>query len=149
MRPRREELPLEAEGNGERLRQIEFDQADAPMLLHALIIGANTALMCGGRQATQRMAYYARLIRDLCPPGHEHLRREEDLCEIALAMREAPHWSFTFAPERWRSNGEAIIRVGKKAWTSAYMITQPQADELRGCIEAIAPLTCTYIDTPE
>lgn len=145
---KREECPLDTEGNGTRIRTLEYDIADAPMLRHAMIIASNTALMCGGRNAMGRFQYYRRKFTELCPPGYEHLRREEDLCEIAIAMTGAPCWSIQFVKQRWSSNGPAIIRVSDNAWETLSL--SPEAfSALSRCIETIAPVGCDKVDPPE
>lgn len=37
-------LPIDTDGNGSRLATLTYDVADAPMLIHALAIGANTVI---------------------------------------------------------------------------------------------------------
>lgn len=53
-----EELPIDTAGNGQRMRTMTFDIADAAMLYSAMQIGANTVMMCGSGPATERMLYY-------------------------------------------------------------------------------------------
>ena len=141
----REEITLDTEGNGERIRSLEFDIADAPMLRHAMSIAVATAMMCSGAQAQARLRYYQRKFTELCPPGYQHLRREEDLSEIAIAMNDAPTWSIEFEARPWRDEGEAIIRVGSRSW-SVWSISRPNLEQLTSCINAIAPLSCMQID---
>ena len=49
------EHPIDETGNGERLRTLTFDIADAAMLMSAAMIGGNSIMMCGRGKAEQRM----------------------------------------------------------------------------------------------
>lgn len=138
-------LPIDADGNGTRLATFIYDLADAPMLIHALAIGANTVMMCGGGQAQHRMRWYRDQIAATAPPGWQHLPREEDLANIAIAMATAQRWSI-HRKMRWTSDKTAptIITVGDHEWTT-FRLTAAEHDELAACIAAIAPITCEHV----
>lgn len=137
------ELPVDESGNGERLGTLRFDLADAPVLMHALMVQGNLAMMgCGGPKVEGRMRHYQRIFLEACPKGYEHLRRDEDLCDIAIAMVESETWSI-HRKRRWQSSteGPSVITVGSKRWETSTLEIADH-DELAACIQAIAPLDC-------
>jgi hypothetical protein len=147
----RDELPIDATGNGHRMRTMQFDEADALMISHALLIGANTAMMhsaCRG-SAEQRLRYYRRQFLELVPPGAMHFDADETIAEIAIAMSAADTWSIRRVKERsWSSNFGAEVTVGKITWP-VYRVTEEQLTEMIAAIEAFAPLNCTRVDTED
>jgi hypothetical protein len=101
---------------------------------------------CGGPKVEGRMRHYQRMFLEVCSKGYEHLRRAEDLCDIAIAMIDAETWSI-HRKMRWRSETEApsIITVGEKTWDTSTIEKQAH-DELVACLQAIAPLDCTQVE---
>ncbi len=144
---KKDECALDAEGNGARIHTLEYDIADAPMLRHAMSIAVATAMIGGGGQSQARLRYYQRKFAELCPPGYQHLRREEDLSEIAIAMNDASDWSIEHKKRSWSDEGEAIIRVGHQTW-SVWNITTAHLEQLASCIDTISPLGCRRMDPP-
>jgi hypothetical protein len=138
----RHELPIDEKGNGERLKTLTFDFADAAMLYHAVLIGKNTVMMCGGGKATDRMQYYERMFREACPPGYQHFRREEDLANIAIAMMDADA-CLVKATRRYQSSDEHEVDViiGKRKWNVS-RLGNDQLTEIVSCLKAIAPMNC-------
>jgi len=141
-RKQEEPLPIDRQGNGSNIHTLEFDIADAPMLAHAVLIGRNTVMMCAGGKATQRMDYYLQKLMEVCPPGYKHLNREEDLCNIVVAMTQASSWSI-WRKKKWENDkeGKTIIKVGDKLW-STWVITNEAHDEVISCLVAVAPMNC-------
>jgi len=139
------ELPLDKNGNGDRIRTLEYDIADAPMLAHAMMIAANTAMMCGGGKAENRLHHYKKQFLDTSPAGAKHLRREEDLCDIAIAMAAADTWSI-HRSKRWSSDkdGEALITVGNRRWETWKISDEAYAELVQGLVQ-IAPCRCERI----
>jgi hypothetical protein len=136
------ELPIDESGNGERLRTLTFDFADAAMLYHAAMIGGNTVLMCGGGKAENRMRYYQNKFREACPPGFEHFKREEDIAVIAIAMMDAERCTFQKI-KRWPDDKEAKVEIaiGDRKWGN-WGLTLEQCDEMLSCLKAICPMSC-------
>jgi hypothetical protein len=53
---------------------VEFHEGDAYMLVHAMMIAATTAMMCGYPGAQERFNEYKREVRGTCPGYGSHLR---------------------------------------------------------------------------
>lgn len=137
------ELPVDESGNGERLRTLTFDFADAAMLYYSTMIGGNTVLMCGGGKAEQRMRHYQNKFREACPPGYQHFKREEDLANIAIMMMDAEKCTFQKVKNYSSSKEmEARVVIGDKIWGSEWNLSAEQADEMLSCLRAICPMTC-------
>jgi hypothetical protein len=147
----RKELPIDVTGNGQRMRTIQFDEADALMISHALLIGANTAMMhprCHG-SAEQRLRHYMSQFLKLAPPGARHFDSGETIAEIAIAMNSAENWSIRRVKARsWSSDFGAEVAVGDITW-SVWRVTEDQLEEMITAIETFAPLTCVRVDLPD
>lgn len=145
-----------APGNGRRMRTIEFDEADAPMLAAAMRLAAGTALMYGGRQekARERFQYYRQLFLQIAPPEAAMFRDEEDWCEIAIAMDDATSFDVAWKEGEWphRDQGRATVIVGDRVWETGYgnSVTREDSVRLARVLAEMAPLGCdlkTPIDT--
>lgn len=143
MRQNREDLAPDRNGNGERMRVLEFDAADAMMLAHAMMIAANTAMMGGGTgTAERRLRHYRTEFLKLAHPGARHLRREEDIAEIAIAMTDADRWSIHRIKKYSSDSNFAVeVRVGNSSW-GAWSVTEQQYREIVAAIEEVAPMSC-------
>lgn len=136
------ELPVDESGNGERLRTLTYDFADAAMLFAMARLGAATIMMCGSGKAENRMRHYQQKFREACPPGFEHFKREEDIANIAIAMMDAEKCTFQRV-KRWSSDKDASveIRIGDKKWDN-WSKPIEECDAMLSCLEAICPLSC-------
>jgi len=136
------ELPIDESGNGERLRTLTYDFADAAILWSAAMIGANTILMCSGGKAENRMRYYQQKFREACPPGFEHFNREEDIANIAIMMMDADKCTFQRI-KRWSSDKDAAVEItiGEKKWNN-WSKPLKECEEMLTCLRAICPMTC-------
>lgn len=112
--------------NGRRKLVLEFDEMDAPMILHALRIGATTAMMCGHPDAKIRLNKYCEFVKQFIPPAAQ-LFGEEEWGEIGIAMDGQTEFTVFLAPLTWReteywnpkySEGQIVVRVGRRAWRS-------------------------------
>lgn len=135
-------------GNGRRMRTIEFDEADAPMLAAAMRLAAGTCLTYGERQAKARARFqhYRRLFLDLAPREAALFRDEEDWCEIAIAMDTADFFEVSWMKGEWPDydKGRAIVRVGDRSWQTGYStaVTQEASIRLTVALGAMAPVNC-------
>lgn len=136
---------LNKSGNGSRIRSIEFDLADAPVIAHALMIAANVAMMGQTEDSEARLRFYRDQFLAVAPPGHKHLKSEEHLCDIAIQMDQSPTWSIHRMNERWSEKGYSIITVGEHAWET-YNLTMDEHEALSNCIASIAPLSCEKVE---
>lgn len=141
MKNKLEPLPLKSEGNGSNIAQISVDKADIPMLVHALAIGANTVMMCGGGNAQRRMRHYKKVLEDMVSPGWKHFRFEEDVSNIVLAINETPTCRFQFKKKYWEERGVVEITVGDKVWNT-FTISISDALEMLTFVKEILPLSC-------
>ena len=135
-------LPIDESGNGERIKSLSFDFADAAMLYHAVLIGGNTVMMGNGGKALQRMRYYEEKFREACPPGYKHFRREEDIANIAIAMMDAEK-CHVIRTRRYSDSteGELKIKAGKVA-ISTFVLKNEFLEEAIECLRLICPITC-------
>lgn len=140
------EVPIDDSGNGGRIETLRFDIADAAVLMHAVMIAGNVAMMSSSPQVEGRIRYYQRKFLEACPPGYEHLQSERDLTDIAIAMIDAKTWSIHRLRQfRSSSDGVTIITIGEKTWHTS-MLESAQHKELEACINAIAPIDCQRVE---
>lgn len=137
-----------ATGNGRRMRTIEFDEADAPMLAAAMRLASATALMYGASQerARERYQHYRRLFMQFAPPEAALFRNAQDWCEIAIEMDTAPDYELIWTACRWpdHRNGTVAVRVGRRTWrTDAEPMPREDMEKLAAALDAMAPLSCT------
>lgn len=137
-------------GNGRRMRTVEIDLADAPMLAGAMRLAAGTALMYGHSQAKARERFqrYRAMFKELSPPEAFLFDNEEDWCEIAIAMDGAPDFEVTWEKGRWPDydKGHACVRVGDRAWhIRRETITAERSEAIGAALEDIAPMTCVRV----
>lgn len=138
--------PVNVAGNGERIRHIAIDTADASALFYALSLGANTAMLCGHYDAEARLRYYADIVRQLAPAGARFFSRKETLCEIVIAMGENEAWTMLRQKHRFRDKLDVSVSVGPQIWDVARDLDDEHADEIEACLQALAPMTCQQID---
>lgn len=136
-----------AAGNGRRMRTIEFDEADAPMLAAAMRLAAGTALAYGESQARarQRFKHYRQLFLKFAPPEAAMFQDEETWCEIAIAMDHADFFQVTWKKREWpNEGGRATVIVGDRAWTTGYStkVTPEDSDRLVAALSEMAPVGC-------
>jgi hypothetical protein len=147
MRKNTDPFPIKVQDNASNIVSVNFDLADLPMVVSALLIGANTVMMCAGGKAENRMRYYYETIKKLAPPGWEHFDREEDIANIVIAMQENPTWKI-YQKKIWKSDkkGTTIIEVGKfkcDVWSA----TDEEHAEIVSCLRSLAPLSCEQEET--
>ena len=147
MNKKTEPLPI-PEGNGRRIRTIEFDEADAPLLMAAMRLSASTARLYGTnqRKAMARLKYYQQIFMSFAPPESRFFSEEADWCEIAIEMENASGFSVEWEKGSWPDyeKGRATVTIGKRKWSTSYhdKITQEQAEKLAEVLEEMAPAGC-------
>jgi hypothetical protein len=134
-------------GNGRRMRTIEFDEADAPMLAAAMRLASATALMYGASQerARERYQQYRRLFLQFAPPEAAMFRNAQDWCEMAIEMDTAPDFELIWKPEGWpnQAKGRVSVRIGERVWrTDADPMLREGMEGLAAALEAMAPAGC-------
>ena len=134
-------------------RTIEFDLMDAPMLVHAMMIAANTAKMCGHRDAEKKLRAYQAVLKTFVPPEAAHFD-EEAWAELGMALMEAQHFHVTVTQKSWEhhkwwSEGHLTVICQGRAYkanrgSDCYVKrgddTAPQA--LYKVLKELAPMDC-------
>lgn len=136
-------LDIDRSGNGSRISTLEFDEADAFMLAHAMSIAVNMAMMSHAPEALRRLQHYKALLREIAPPDAKLLDRDTDLCEIVIASARAPHWTIHRVREReWSREFRAVVTVDDRTFTSASLIGDEEFGRIASMLERMVPLTC-------
>lgn len=147
-----------AASNQQRVRSLEFDVMDAPMIRHSLTIGANTAMLCGQPLAKDRLREYTAILDKLIPPAAA-LFDEERWAELGMALASASAFEVTLdAPiwsrggrNSWNQDGQITVRIGSKEWGSYktdYKVGSPHIAAVHKLLSELAPMDCvgTYND---
>lgn len=97
-------------------RTLEFDVTDAPMLMHAMMIAANTAKLCQHPDAERKLRAYQRMFQAFIPP--QAMRFEEEAWgELGMALMDATRVTVFIAPKAWEehrtwwSEGRLAVRI--------------------------------------
>lgn len=139
--------------NKRTIVSLEFEQADLPMLMHALAIARNTALMCGHDAAKRRLESYRKQVEALIPKPALAFDGEV-WSEIGMAVAEGNPWSVRFEAKRYsweagRDTGSIVVRVGDREWTSeSWSHTQESGavEAVREVLRDLAPLSAECLD---
>lgn len=128
----------------------EYDLMDAPMIVHALQIAANTALMCGNPDARVKLQAYRDLLKATAP-ACAFLFNEEHWAEMGMALVTAKKMRIELGlppymkGERWRREKAIKIDVdGFVIFTrdARFVGSCPEFNEVCEYLKQIAPLTC-------
>lgn len=137
-----------ARGNGRRMRTIEFDETDAPMLMAAMRLAAATAYTYGPdqRRAVQRLQHYQHLFLQFAPSESDLFASEASWAEIAIAMDGVPSFGVSWRPGSWpdHAEGTATVSVGDRTWDTGHgrKVTREMALQLARALEEMAPMDC-------
>jgi hypothetical protein len=143
-------LPLDQSGNRSRIRTLEFDEADAPMLRMALSVAVATAMMCEGRESVGRLIHYKKTLADMVDPDAKLLRRETDLCEIAILSTAIPEWTIHRVRERsWSDTFRAIVTIGTRRFGSAELVKEESFQRIAALVERTVDLECVRKDAED
>ena len=139
--------------NGRRMRTIEFDEADAPMLAAAMRLAGATCMAYGAPQAKarERFKHYRTLFMAFAPPEASLFQEEETWCEIAIAMDDAPTFSVEWKRDSYlyEGKGRIVVRVGNRAWETGHERVEESATELlAAALARMAPSGCERTDPP-
>jgi len=137
--------PVTPVGNGENIVSIEFDRADALIIVHAMQIAANTAMMCGYPDAEARFRHYQEVFTALVPKGAVHLRSEEAFTEIILAIRDKKVWRAEESSARaFQDKIDGDIIVGDRRWATKLFLTRAEYKDLLDAIISMAPMDAVF-----
>lgn len=129
---------------------LEFDIADAPMLVHAMQIAACTAMMCGHKDAQKKLDAYKQVFAQLAPPEAKFFD-EEEWAEMGLALLTAASYHVTIAEPKWHrghwwSTGFIQVNIDDREFSgSAASQLKRGAAEIEAIFKALgelAPIGC-------
>lgn len=103
---------------------MEFDRADAPMLVHALGIAANTAMMCGHPQAQKKLQAYREAVKAFAPPEADRFD-EEVWAEMGIALLTAKRVDVGVKQRAWEHKGSDW-------WSEGTLVVTVDGREFRG-----------------
>jgi hypothetical protein len=136
--------------NNKRLtRVLEFDLADAPMLLHAMRIGANTAMMCGHRDAQERLKRYGAMLKEFISPVSD-IFDPECWAEIGMALADAKECRVGLAPRAHDTSWSptlflSVVVDGRRfrdtSWMG-YKRDSPIPEKVCEALRQLAPVNC-------
>lgn len=141
-------------GNNRLKRTMEFDLADAPMLMAAVRLAACTAMMCGHKAADKKLRVYQQFFTQFLPEAAARFD-EEAWAEIGMALLDAKEFRVTIEPKRWERDrswwydGVLTVYVGTKRFEADKgakpYIRRGDDDAPRALYEALvelAPMDC-------
>jgi hypothetical protein len=136
---------------------VEFHEGDAYMLVHAMMIAATTAMMCGYPGAQARFNEYREKFEEHVP-AMARIFEEERWAEIIALLQAAPGYEIEFVKD-WRGNwrdppeedtGRVKVKIGDKMFQSDLWgkvgeepFKRKHLEELMRTLDVLAPLDCT------
>ncbi len=140
--------------NKRNTRTLEFDVMDAPAILHALRIGATTAMMVGGPAARKALDAYAKIV-DAMVPTAAKLFQEETWSEFGIAMLSQKEFKVFVGPVSWDidrekywssySTGPIWVQFGNLRWATQNWNYKQDGPEVKLIFDALtecAPVDC-------
>jgi hypothetical protein len=130
---------------------LEFDIADAPMLVHAMSIAACTAMMCGHKDAQKKLDAYKKVFAQFAPPEAAFFD-EETWAEMGGALLTAKSFHVTVTEPKWNRNHwwsqgyiEVTIDDRRFGGGAANQIKRggPEIEAIHNALAQLAPLDCT------
>lgn len=151
MDKRLEPIPIDVSKNGSKIRTFEFEEADALMIVKALSIAINTAMMGGGQQSIGRLRYYKQKMMSHVPEGGTLFKRDTDLSEIAICSTAAPTWSHYRIKEReWSNRFRGVIMVGTRKFGSGELFESEELfQKMISAASALIDINCQYTESPD
>jgi len=141
--------------NNRNIRTMEFEVTDVPMIIGALRIAANTALMCGKHDAQERLRQLRKAIEQYVPTEAGWFD-EEDWCELGMALTGAETVHVSYDVPGWAKGGvntwmrekHLRVQIGKLDWVSKDRFgNEPNgpAEALAAVLQEIAPIECAVL----
>lgn len=150
--------------NMQNKRTIEIDVSDAPMLVHAMQIAANTAMMCGHPEARKRFQQYRDVFKAFAPAESDYFD-EEAWGEIGMALAQAKtfrvfldedHWDKRARAEgrgRWSISYHLFVQIGEQVWHAKHLrrgmaphetikAGDPRVKAVFDVLASLAPIDC-------
>lgn len=147
--------------NMQNKRTLEFDVTDAPMMLHAMQIAANTAMMCGHPSARARFQQYRDFFKSLIP-AEANFFGKEVWGEIGMALATAKTFRVYLDEDnfdkmdrargrpRWNVGYCLFVQIGDTAWKAKYELRDmkagdPRARAVHDLLQSLAPIDCVGV----
>ncbi len=142
-----EPRPVDTSGNGERLRTLVYDAADAPMLMSAMRTGAARALMDNAPNAIARFRHYQQEVAAETHPAAGLMRRSTDLCEIAVIGTAVDEWRIRrLLVHSWSNTFRAEIILGRRTFSTESGLDDDAFRQVVEMVQAVLPLTCERVE---
>ena len=145
-----DDLPTDFAGNGARLRTLTYDEADAAMMAHAMMLAATRAMMHGAPTAQGRLNFYrTQFLAEM--PDEARALHDLDMCAVAVAMSDAATWTLTRIPDQYaygtRGPTHVEVLVGNGRWRTRDPMDDERYGRFRAMLEGLAPSTCAFVET--
>jgi hypothetical protein len=132
---------------------LEFDEADAPVIMRAFSLAAATAMMCGHPGAKKKMQAYQAMMVKFVPDAAKHFD-EEVWCEIGIALASATRFEVTLCKDGWHNHhwvreGRVSILVDGRRFDAEgidrYRFGDPILQQVFDAIRDLAPMDCEAV----
>ena len=121
-------------------RTLEFDLTDANMLMHAMMIAANSAMMCGNHAAQSRLKYYYKMLERFVPQACKIFSAEK-FAEIGLALPKAERVYISFHKKYGAYyNASITVRINHEQWVSDRFDSHKDCTKLKDFVALIKEL---------
>lgn len=144
-RPDLRPLDIDRSGNGQRVRTLEFDLADAVMLAHAVSVCGAEAMLSQAPAALRRLQHYKEFFLSLLPEDAKLFDRDTDLCEIAIMAQDSETWTIHRVREHTWSDGRVVVTVGGRRFVSSWIHKAEAVDRMAAVVELLMPVTCVRV----
>lgn len=137
--------------NGRLTQLLTYESYEAPMMLRAMRIAANTAFMCGHKDARARFQQMIDEIKPNVPACSKHFD-EEAFGEMGAALQSAAtysaYWHKVGWKRDWDPEGYLVVRCDDRVWATRATNLRadgPELAALLGYLTEIAPLTAQFV----
>jgi hypothetical protein len=130
---------------------LTFSVGDLPMLLHAMRIEANVAMMSGREEARTRMKRYCDAIRSLIP-AEAQVFHEATWAEMSAALGSGEAWSVAHVRNDYgfySRTGRLVVTIGDRKFATKsndIEADSPMADAVRSLLRDLSPMDSVCLD---
>jgi hypothetical protein len=153
----KESSMADSNGNGRNVRMVPIQLGDILMLMEAMRLAGNTAMMSSLPLAEKRLREYQAMFDDMVPAG-ARIFDGEVWAEINITLATATSYR-VFVQKKderyyWGSDysGYLIVQVGERSWRSLKWDVRNDGEEMKAVIqtlEELAPLDCVRTPSEE
>ncbi|UTC29695.1 hypothetical protein BAJUN_00650 [Bajunvirus bajun] len=139
--------------NGALTQNLEHQLYEAPLILHALLIAGNTAMMCQQPEAKRMIDALKAKLRATIPVEAFHFD-EEDFATFGKALQEpVTYHVFYHRSNRFSRIGYIHVRIGDREWKSrSYNTHEKDAETVEKVglmLEKIAHMDAVRLGVPD